>query len=207
MSHTTVWDRLGRHGVALVACALIGAIAFGGAQQVPILGLFDFGTHQLGHLVAMAAPDLIMFLAGSALQIAAPLALALFFGLRRRDPVAVAVALAWAGTAAHDVSRYIADAPFQHLPTVFPGAQHDWAFILGPSGLDAMGSAATLALSVKVSGAALVAGAMAMLVVVAVREQFGLEASPGEIRKKLAIRRPDRRIAVATAHQTPGGSP
>jgi hypothetical protein len=204
------WDRFGRYVAALGACGLIGWVAFAQGAEVPVLGLFDFGIHELGHLLTIWMAPIVMFMAGSALQILVPLGLAMYFAFRRRDPVAAAVTLAWAGTSAHDVSTYIADAPFQRLPLVFPGSQHDWAYILGPRGFDSLDAAATIALTVKATGAALVVGTMAMLLVLAIREQLGLEAAPGEVRRNLTIRRPKRWAPQPPtdqpAHSTTGGS-
>ncbi len=210
MTGALSWDRFGRYIAALFACALIGWLSFGKGVQVPILGLFDFGIHELGHLLTFLAPPMIMFLAGSTLQIGVPLGLALYFAFRRRDPVASAVTLAWAGSAARDVSVYIADAPFERLPLAFPGSQHDWAWLLSPRGFDAMDSAATIALTVKVCGAALLFGAIVMVFVLAIREQLGLEAAPGEVRRNLTIRRPRRWAAPPSVEPAPtahGGSP
>ncbi len=202
------WDRFGRYLAALGACALIGWIAFAQGAQVPFLGLFDFGIHELGHLLAIWMPPLAMFMAGSILQIEAPLGLAVYFAFLRKDPVAAAVTLAWAGTSAHDVSGYIADAPYQRLPLVFPGSQHDWAYILGPRGFDSIDAAATVALTVRAVGAALVLGAMLMVLVLAVREQLGLETAPGQVRRPLRIRRARKwaHLPPLESHPSPGAN-
>ena len=208
MQDRFTWDRLGRFAVALGACALIGGIAFNGATQVPVLGLFDYVSHQVAHLATTWAPPLVSLLAGPVAQVAVPLGLALYFGLRRRDPVAAAVTLAWAGTAANSVSVHIADAPFRRLPVPFPSTQHDWAYILGPHGFGTLDNAAVFALAVEIAGRALVGGAILILLVLAVQAQLGLEASPGEIRKNLTLPFRRRRAPAAVplpAHPIPGG--
>ena len=140
---------------ALAASGLVGWYAFVARQPVPILDWFDLAVHEVSHLVAAPLPSLAMFLAGSVGQVAFPLAMAWYFGIHRRERAAGAFCLAWAGTSAWDVSVYVADAPVQALPLV-GGGQHDWAYILGPRGFDAIEHAATVARVVDVTGALLV---------------------------------------------------
>ena len=103
---------------------------------VPILSYFDLGVHEFGHLLTFWAPELIVWPAGSVLQVAAPLALAVYFW-HRRDRFAVILMIAWAAESLHNVSVYIADAQRMVL-TLFgddgSGAGHDWHNILGRLG-------------------------------------------------------------------------
>ncbi|HSG79360.1 MAG TPA: hypothetical protein VLD62_07270, partial [Acidimicrobiia bacterium] len=117
-------------GVAAVVVVLLGWVAYGLEQPVPMLDWFDLAIHEAGHLIAFPLPELAMFLAGSVLQVAVPIGLAWYFWVSQRDRAAVAFCLAWAGTSARDVAVYVADARAQELPLV-GGGRHDWAYILG----------------------------------------------------------------------------
>jgi hypothetical protein len=157
---------------------VLGWFAYGRGVQVPLLSNADLGFHELGHMLAAPLPTMVMFLAGSAAQVLIPLSLAGYFGIARRDPAAAGVMLAWAGSSAQDVSVYVADAPHQSLPLI--GGQHDWAYLLGPNGWDAMASAGTLASVVKIGGG-LVLFAGFLLCLIAAIEASGL-AQPRPIR-------------------------
>jgi hypothetical protein len=97
---------------------------------------------------------MVMFVAGSFLQVAVPLGLAYYFGYLRRDAAGGGFCLVWAGASAWDVSVYIADAPVQALPLI-GGGQHDWAYLLGPNGWDALHLADEIAGFIDFSGAVL----------------------------------------------------
>jgi hypothetical protein len=118
--------------IALLS-GVVAWFAFGAERPVPLLDWFDLAIHETGHLVAAPLPEVAMFAAGSVAQVAFPIAMALYFGLRRRDPAAVGFCLVWAGASAWDVSVYAADAIRQSLPLV-GGGQHDWAWLLGHFG-------------------------------------------------------------------------
>lgn len=124
------WHHHGRH---LTGFGVAGAItwwAFGLQRPVPFLDWFDLAVHEAGHMLAMPLPRIAMFMAGSFLQVALPLAFAWYFGVARRDRLAGGFCLAWAGTSAWDVSVYAGDAVTMRLPLV-GGGEHDWAYILG----------------------------------------------------------------------------
>jgi hypothetical protein len=129
----------------------MGFFPFVQQRRVPLLGGVDLGFHELGHMLTYVFPDVISALMGSVFQVAVPLGLAAYFGLRRRDFLAAGLCLAWAGTSAVDVSVYVADAPFQRLPLI--GGSHDWAYLLGPAAFDNMDGAASIAANVKAVGA------------------------------------------------------
>ncbi len=122
-----------------VAAALAVALALLSLTRngwVPFLSGVDLGVHEFGHLLAFWAPPLVMSLAGSALQVAAPAALASYFWWRR-DRFAVVLLVAWLGMSLNNVSVYIGDAQRMVLPLFGDdgsGAGHDWRNILGQLG-------------------------------------------------------------------------
>jgi len=124
---------------------VLGWYAFVEERRVPLLGMADLGVHELGHLLFMLGPDLLAAVMGNGLQTLLPLLVGAAFAIGRRDWPATGFCLAWAGTTLQDASVYIADAPYQALPLLFAGTTHDWAYILGPQQLDALGSAAVIA--------------------------------------------------------------
>lgn len=130
----TPWQRWGRTAVIALLSGVIAWFAFAVARPVPLLDWFDLAIHEAGHLVAAPLPEVAMFAAGSVAQVAFPLAMAAYFGLRRRDAAAAGFCLVWAGASAWDVSVYAADAISQSLPLV-GGGQHDWAWLLGHFGV------------------------------------------------------------------------
>jgi len=151
----------GRYALGAAASLAIGGVAFGAGRPVPGLDLFDLGMHELGHLLAALLPRLVMFLAGSALQVAVPLGLAAYFLFHRSEWASAGFCLAWAGTSARDVAAYVADAPVQALPLI-GGGTHDWAYLLGPQGFDCIDRAGAIAASIRVAGVALVVGGAAV---------------------------------------------
>ncbi|MEX1280211.1 MAG: hypothetical protein AB1Z55_05770 [Acidimicrobiia bacterium] len=147
-----------RLGGAMVACAVIGWFPFVAGTRVPLLGLFDFGIHELGHLLFIWAGRTVHFLSGSVLQVAVPIGLTLAF-LRWGNLPAAAVTTAWTGANLWDVSVYVADAPYERL-VLWGGGQHDWATLLG--GWDAIHLADEIAAVLSGLGGVLVVGAMAL---------------------------------------------
>lgn len=143
---------------AVVACAVLGLLGMRG-ERVPLLSLADLGFHELGHLVCYLVPvvgQLVTAAAGSFAQVAVPVGLATYFLVVRRDHAGAAICSAWAATAALDVSRYIADAPYERLALL--GGDHDWAFFFSADGIDAMDRAAGVAHAVSTVGWLLYAG-------------------------------------------------
>ncbi len=168
------WHRWGRYVATAALASLVGWFAFVAKSEVPLLDQFDLGIHELGHLLAAFMPRMVMFVAGSFLQIAVPLGLAWYFGMMRSDAAGGGFCLAWAGASAWDVSVYVADAPIQALPLI-GGGQHDWAYLLGPQGWDAMHMADELAGFIEYSGAVLAGMGIAVAAWAAVR---GLASKP-----------------------------
>lgn len=104
---------------------------------VPLLSYFDLGVHEFGHLLTFWAPPLIVWPAGSFLQVAGPLALAGYF-YSRGDRFSVIVVIAWAAESLNNVSVYIYDATRMVLPLFGDdgsGSGHDWHNILTRLGL------------------------------------------------------------------------
>jgi hypothetical protein len=82
-------------------------------RRVPVLSAFDLGIHEFGHLVMSPAPEVVMFLAGSAAQLIFPLGIAIGFWYFQRHHIALALCCAWAAESAVDVAIYIAES---HTP-------------------------------------------------------------------------------------------
>jgi hypothetical protein len=137
-----------RGGAVVAGCVALGILGMRG-ERVPLLGLVDLGFHELGHLICYLLPvgELVTAAAGSFVQVAVPLGLAVYFLALRRDRVGGAACLAWAATSALDASRYIADAPYERLPLI--GGEHDWAFFFSAEVIDAMHRAGSVAAAVS----------------------------------------------------------
>lgn len=174
----TAWRGWGRYLLAAALSATIGWVAFGAGRPVPILDLFDLGVHEVGHLVTGFLPELVMFLGGSAAQVAVPLAFGAYFLWGRREWASAGFCTAWAATSVRDVSVYIADAPWQALPLV-GGGTHDWAWLLGRQGFDCLDQAGAIARGVEIGGLALaVAGVALCLWPLAGRLRVGRRVAP-----------------------------
>jgi hypothetical protein len=123
--------------VGLLATLLLALLTYSRDGWVPLLSYFDLGIHELGHMLTFWAPELLLQLAGSILQVAVPLGFAAYF-FRRNDRLAVVITLAWAAESLNNVSVYIYDATRMVLPLLGDdgsGAAHDWHNILGSLGL------------------------------------------------------------------------
>ena len=147
-------------GTGAAICCVLGWFAFVRGVDVPVLGLVDLGFHELGHLLTYVFPDLVTALAGSVFQVAVPWGLAAYFFVGRRDMLGGVFCLAWAGTSAQNASVYIADAPWEYLQLI--GGSHDWAFILGPEGFDALHRTEEIAAVVRVGGLVMLLNALAI---------------------------------------------
>ena len=146
---TTPWLRTWQWVTAAVVTGALAWLTYSRDGWIPLLSAFDLAVHEFGHLLTLWAPALLCSVAGSALQIAAPLALAAYFWWRR-DDLAVILMVAWAAENLHNVSVYVADAQVMALPLFGDdgsGAGHDWHNILLELG--ALGSADRLALVLK----------------------------------------------------------
>jgi hypothetical protein len=185
------WARVGRPLVAAAGGGAISWFAFVANRPVPLLDWFDLAVHEAGHLLAAWLPRLAMFLAGSVAQVAFPLGMAAYFWVRSRDAAASGFCLAWAGTSAWDVSVYAGDAVSQALPLV-GGGEHDWAYILGPHGFDAIEMTGSVAGFIEFSGAV-----MAVLGVGIALKSAAAEIS--RVPSTISPVPPPARVSVATA--------
>jgi hypothetical protein len=105
----TLWRTTVQWVVAALVTVLLALLTYSLDGWIPILSHFDLGVHEFGHLLTFWAPPLLCSLAGSSLQIAAPLGLAAHFWWRR-DDFAVILMLALAAENLHNVSVYTGDA-------------------------------------------------------------------------------------------------
>lgn len=146
---------------AMAACAVIGYFPYVKGVDVPLLGLFDFGIHELGHMLFIWAGHTVHFLAGSVMQVVVPAGFAVLFFLWGNLP-AVAITTAWTGASLYDVSVYVADAPYERLQ-LWGGGQHDWATLLGDWGM--ISAADEIAAGLSLLGGLLVIAAMVLCAV------------------------------------------
>lgn len=88
----------------------------------------NLAFHEAGHMVYGLLGATLALYGGTLGQLTFP-ALAAGSFYRRREPVGLAVALAWLGENAFNIARYAGDARAQELPLV-GGGEHDWFHIL-----------------------------------------------------------------------------
>jgi hypothetical protein len=143
--------------VGAAAVVAMWWIGFENGDRIPILSYVNLGLHEFGHFVTYSFSDMVTALMGSIAQVAVPVALGVYFFLFRDDWMAAGLCLAWGATSALEVAIYVADAPFQELMLI--GGSHDWAFILGPAGYDALENAGSIANTIRdVAAFAIIAG-------------------------------------------------
>jgi hypothetical protein len=118
----TLSDRT-KASAAGVVVVLMAALSFRD-PWVPVVSHADFGMHELGHPLFGFLPFKGMLLAGSGLQVAAPLLFVGYFWRFRGDLVAAGVMSGWAGVWLRNVAQYIGDAPYMRMPII--GSVHDW---------------------------------------------------------------------------------
>ena len=123
-------------------------VAFEQNERIPGLTYVNLGLHELGHMFTYSASELTTRVAGSIAQVAIPVLIALYFFFRRGDWVGTGVFLVWGATSAAEVSLFVADAPTQKLE-LLGHDKHDWAFILGPEGYDAMRRSGEIASQIR----------------------------------------------------------
>ena len=132
----TAWRTTIQWVLAAIIAVALAWLTYSRGGWIPFLSGADLAIHEFGHLLTMWAPPLLCSLAGSFLQVAAPLWLAAYFWWRR-DWFAVIVLVAWAAESLNNVSVYIGDAQRMVLPLFGDdgsGAGHDWHNILGDLG-------------------------------------------------------------------------
>ncbi|MEW5930813.1 MAG: hypothetical protein AB1941_25410 [Gemmatimonadota bacterium] len=114
--------------------------------------------HEAGHPVFGFFGEFLAVLGGTLMQLLFPLAFAAHFH-RSGQPFAAAVSLAWTGESLFNVARYAADARARVLPLVGgDDAGHDWAYLLGRTGL--LESDQAVAQSLRLAGSLLLLGAV-----------------------------------------------
>lgn len=88
--------------------------------------------HEMGHLLFVAFGDTLHLLGGSVLQVAIPLAAALYLWLRQGDFFGLAVGGCWLSFSLWELAIYVYDARRERLPLVgfSDDPQHDWATLL-----------------------------------------------------------------------------
>lgn len=131
------WRQTFQWVVGALATGILAWLTYSRNGWVPWLSNVDLGIHELGHMLTMWAPELMCQLAGSFLQVAAPLWLAGYF-IWRGDRLAFILLLAWMAESLNNVSVYIHDATRMVLPLLGDdgsGDAHDWHNILSRLGL------------------------------------------------------------------------
>jgi hypothetical protein len=132
----TLWSMTLQWVVAAALVVVLAWLTFATHGWIPILSPFDLVVHEIGHVLFLWAPTLLMQMGGSITQVALPLVIAACFWWRR-DDFAVIVLFAWAAESLNNVSIYVADAQDMVLSLVGDdgsGAGHDWHNILGTLG-------------------------------------------------------------------------
>ena len=124
MDRPNLWKSL----LAAGAGSVMLYVAFRLGERVILLGMFDLGIHELGHLLFAPFGEVVSFVMGSGLQVLVPFGLAGYFWLWRRDRLAAGWLMTWGATSMQDVSVYIADAPYRSLQLI--GGTHDWWWLL-----------------------------------------------------------------------------
>lgn len=130
----------GRNWTARAPLLLVLAWLLRGAfMDPPHVALFsgvNLGFHELGHVLLLPWGNRLLTTAGGTLlQLAAPVAAAVYLLKKQRDPFGAAVCLFWLGSALIDAGAYAADARAQALPLVSPFGpvdvdSHDWTVLL-----------------------------------------------------------------------------
>jgi hypothetical protein len=135
---TLTWKLTFQWVAGILVTGLLAALTYSRAGWIPWLSNVDLGIHELGHMLTQWAPELLLQLAGSILQVAVPLCLGAYFWWRH-DRLAVVLMAAWAAESLNNVSVYIYDATRMALPLLGDvdgsGAGHDWRNILTRLGL------------------------------------------------------------------------
>ncbi len=122
-------------GVAAFA-ALLAASQLRHGAFAGIVSAADLVFHEAGHpILGVFGSRLLMFLGGTIVQLAMPVAAAVAFARRRRT-AALAVALVWVAFNLVEVGAYAADARDRALPLLAEGRDaHDGWNVLGMLGL------------------------------------------------------------------------
>lgn len=117
-----------------VILALYGIAIFRDPGTYRWIDALDVAIHETGHLVFSFDGEMLQYLGGTLFQCLVPLIFAVYFWRWQRDRHAASVTLWWLAQNLANVSVYVKDARTQALPLV-GGGEHDWAIILGETGL------------------------------------------------------------------------
>jgi hypothetical protein len=123
--------------LALVAgTALLARSELAHGVLAAVVDGFDLVVHEAGHpLLGLLGSRFLMFLGGTLLQLALPVAALVAFGARRQ-PASFAAAAVWLGVNLVNVGHYAADGDARLLPLLGADADgHDWWNMLGMLGL------------------------------------------------------------------------
>jgi hypothetical protein len=123
------WRSHAKPDAAAAAAVALLWVAFVLERRVPVLGMFDLGIHELGHLITRPFGMVVHFIMGSGLQVLVPFGLAVYFWFWQRDRLSSGLLMCWGATSMQDVSVYIADAPYRSIQLI--GGTHDWWWLLG----------------------------------------------------------------------------
>jgi hypothetical protein len=114
---------------ALVGLGLLALLlATDGDGYIRILDDANLAFHEAGHVVFGILGSTMGLYGGTLGQLVFPLAGSIAFGVRRQ-PIGLAVCVAWLGENLLNIARYVADARKQELPLA-GGGEHDWTNIL-----------------------------------------------------------------------------
>jgi hypothetical protein len=101
-------------------------------DEFRFLDRVDLISHEAGHMLFSWFGEFIMVIGGTMGQLFVPLAIGVYFYLRR-EMFSTTVVLFWLGQNFINVSRYVKDAQAMDLPLVSMGGGdsiHDWNYIL-----------------------------------------------------------------------------
>jgi hypothetical protein len=166
---------------AILLIAGWGWFALVQQDQTPIFVYLNIAVHETGHVLFRPFGELPMLIMGSGFEVLFPLAVGVFFLVRRRDLVAAAICGGWAASALASAATYIADADDGRLALLGatgPDAAGDWERILGEGFFDKVYLADPIAAKVRLLGFALWFAALGVAVWAIVRN--GRNPAPHE---------------------------
>lgn len=152
---------------AVLLIAVWGWFALVRNDQTPIFVYLNVAVHETGHVLFRPFGELTMLIMGSGFEVLFPVAVGVYFLVRRRDLVATAVAWGWAASALASAATYIADADdgaLALLGATGPDAAGDWERILGVEFFDKVYLADRIAGTVRTVGLVLWIVALALAV-------------------------------------------
>lgn len=105
-----------------------------GGHQPWIINSLNIFFHEAGHWIFSIFGHFIMVLGGMLGEMMMP-GLFIFYFWRQRNIPGQVFSWWWFSTALYDTSIYIADARARVLPLIGGQEGHDWAYLLGKTGL------------------------------------------------------------------------